>query len=138
MNDALLESLLNEDEGTVLDFKAREYPFEAATDDQKGKLLKDILAMANAWRRIDAYILVGVDEIRGGRSIVVGVTSHFADAALQQFVNSKTQRPLVFSYEAYPFEGKQIGILHIPLQERPLNSHLELQALLEELQFFAH
>ena len=69
MNDALLESLLNEDEGTVLDFKAREYPFEAATDDQKGKLLKNILAMANAWRRIDAYILVGVDEIRGGRSI---------------------------------------------------------------------
>src|SRR5260221_682459 len=94
MNDALLESLLNEDEGATLDFKAQEYPFAGATDDQKGELLKDILAMANAWRRIDAYILLGVNEMKGARSTVRGVTSHLADADLQQFVNSKTPHQL--------------------------------------------
>jgi hypothetical protein len=45
-----LESLLHEDESTSLDFKRDQYPFDAATDEQKSELLKDILAFANAWR----------------------------------------------------------------------------------------
>jgi schlafen family protein len=82
-------------------------------------LLKDILAFANSWRRSDAFILIGVQEVTGGRSNVVGVSTHLPDAALQQFVNSKVQRPLAFSYEAYPVENVQIGVIHIPLQDRP-------------------
>lgn len=120
MNDALLESLLREDEGTSLDFKRDQYPFVGITDDDlKGELLKDILAFANSWKRTDAYILIGVEEVRGGRSNIVGISTHLPDASLQQFVNTKIQRPLIFSYEAYPYEGVQIGIIHIPRQERP-------------------
>ena len=44
---------------------------------------------------------------------------HLDDASLQQFVNSKVQKPLSFSYIAYEFEGKQVGIIHIPIQDRP-------------------
>lgn len=120
MNDALLESLLREDEGTSLDFKRDQYPFVGVTDDNvKSELLKDILAFANSWKRSDAYILVGVDEVSGGRSNIVGVVAHLPDASLQEFVNKKIQRPLIFSYEAYPYEGLQIGVIHIPRQERP-------------------
>jgi hypothetical protein len=119
MNDQLLEELLNDDEGSALDFKRDQYAFVGATDDQKAELLKDILSFANAWRRTDAYILMGVDEVRGGRSTVVGLTNHLSDSELQQFVNGKTQRPVDFSYQAYPFEGKQIGIIRIARQERP-------------------
>ncbi len=81
--------------------------------------LKDVLAFANSWKRSDAYILVGVEEVKGGRSNIVGVTIHLADASLQEFVNKKTQRPLIFSYEAYPYEEVQIGVIHIARQERP-------------------
>jgi predicted HTH transcriptional regulator len=42
-------------------------------DDEKSELLKDILGFANAWRRATAYILIGVKEVRGGRSNVVGI-----------------------------------------------------------------
>ena len=70
MNSALLEELLNEDEGSTLDFKRDQYPFEGADDDLKAELLKDILAFVNAWRRTDAYILIGVEEVKGGRSKV--------------------------------------------------------------------
>jgi hypothetical protein len=177
MNNTLLESLLNEEEGTALDFKAQQYEFAGATDDQKSELLKDIVAMANSWRRSDAYILLGVQEVPGGRSKVVGVTTHLADASIQQFVNSKLQRPIVCSYEVYLLDETQIGIIQIPLQERPFylnkpygklsaktvylrrgsstdtaapdeiskmglakqedfNRHLELQALIEELELF--
>jgi hypothetical protein len=119
MNNELLEQLLNEEESSSLDFKRDQYPFEGATDEKKSELLKDIIAFTNAWRRTDAYILIGVEEVRGGKSKGVGVHEHLDDAKLQQFVNSKTQRPIPFSYEAYPFEGVQIGIVTIPVQERP-------------------
>src|SRR5262249_7970863 len=98
MNSTTLESLLNEDESTSLDFKRDQYPFDLASDEQKAELLKDILAFANAWRRTDAYILVGVEDVKGGRSEPVGVTNHLEDAALQQFVNGKTNRILDFRY----------------------------------------
>src|SRR5215213_7912667 len=120
MNENLMEELLNEDEGPALDFKRDQYPFDGATDEQKSELLKDILAFANAWRRTDAYILIGVEDVKGGRSKVVGAASHPDDATLQQFVNSKTQRPLTFSYEVFAFEGVQVGVIQVPLQERPV------------------
>ncbi|HEY4760976.1 MAG TPA: ATP-binding protein [Thermoguttaceae bacterium] len=119
MDAALFERLLNEEESSTLDFKSEQYRFVEASDDDKSELLKDILAFANAWKRSDAYILVGVEEIRGGRSKVVGVSEHLQDHSLQQFVNHKINRPLHFSYEAFTFEGKQVGIIKIEQQIRP-------------------
>ncbi len=120
MNDKLIEELLNEDESSYLDFKRDQYPFDKATDEEKSELIKDIIAFANAWRRSDAYILIGVDDIQGGRSLVVSVNYHLNESNLQQLVKSKTQRPVLFSYQAYEFEGTQIGIITIPVQERPI------------------
>ena len=120
MDVDLLERLLYEEESETLDFKAQQYQFDGATDDQKSELLKDILAFANAWRRTDAYILVGVEEVRAGRSIVRGVTTQLLNQNLQQFVGSKTNRPVLFSYAPVVFEGLQVGVITIPLQERPV------------------
>jgi hypothetical protein len=119
MNTDFIEELLNEDESTSLDFKREQYPFVGASAEEKSELLKDILAFGNAWRRTDAYILIGVEEVKGGRSKVVGIVDHLDEASLQQFVNGKTNRPIDFSYHALLFEGKQLGIIQIPLQERP-------------------
>lgn len=121
MNEEQFEALLFEEESTTLDFKESQYRFAGEDDAIKSEVLKDILSFANAWRRTDAYILRGVKEVRGGRSEVTGVESHLNDHELQQFVNSKTQRPVAFSYRAFATgEGKQIGIIHIPPQDRPL------------------
>jgi len=120
MDKSLIEALLYEDESTTLDFKREQYPFEKASDGYKSELLKDILAFANAWRRTEAHILVGVEEVKGGRSIVKGITHHLDEASLQQFVNSKTNRPVNFSYQAIQYEEKQIGIIQIAVQERPI------------------
>jgi hypothetical protein len=119
MDQRLLESLLYQEESEALDFKVAQYPFEGATDEEKSELLKDILAFANAWRQTDAYILIGVEEVRGGRSIVRGVSHHLLNRNIQQFVSAKTNRPIEFFYTPLTFEGVELGVLTIPLQDRP-------------------
>ena len=57
---------------------------------QPPERLAAILGFANAWRRSATYILVGVEEVRGGNSNVVGIdpSDQLDDRALQQFVNN--------------------------------------------------
>lgn len=119
IDENTLEQLLHEEESSTLDFKRAQYPFDGADDKTKSELLKDILAFANAWRRTTAYILIGVREVRGGRSEIVGVKKHLDDAKLHQFVNSKTQRSIDFSYQTFHTENTKIGVIEIPIQERP-------------------
>ena len=116
----LLESLLYQEEGPALEFKQEQYLFDNAGVGMKAELLKDILALANSWRPTTAYILIGVKEVKGGRSEIIGVEDHLDDANLHQFVNGKTQRPVEFSYLPFHTEGLEIGVIQIPIQERPL------------------
>ena len=115
-----LERLLNQEEGLTLDFKQDQYPFERAVEADKGELLKDILAFANTSREDTAYILIGVKEVKGRRNQVVGVDQFLDDAQIQQFVNSKTQRPVEFSYQYVSIENRTIGVIEIPVQIRPI------------------
>ena len=115
-----LHSLLYMEEGPTLDFKREQYRFDKSSDKDKSELLKDILAFANTQRFRTAYILIGVEEVTGGRGEVVGVEKHLEDASLHQFVNHKTNRPVVFSYSVHAIEGKRIGAIVIPIQQRPI------------------
>ena len=120
MDLELLEHLLHEPESQSLDFKQAQYRFERAFELDKSELLKDVLAFVNSWRRTSAYVLIGVREVKGGRSQVLGITDHIEDASLQQFVNSKTQRRVELSYEVVRVEGVEIGVIEIPIQDRPV------------------
>ena len=121
MTDAQFERLLYEEESPTLDFKRDQYPFAKASEEEKSELLKDVIGMANAWRRSEAYILIGVEDVRGGRSTVHGIPAvdHLADHSLQQFINNLINRPVRFSYEAFAFEGHQVGIIRVEQQPRP-------------------
>ena len=122
MNTELFERLLYEEEGPTLDFKKEQYRFAKASENEKSELLKDILGFVNSWRRSEAYILIGVEDIKGARKNVLGIASddHLDDHALQQFVNNLTSQPVRFHYQAFEFEGKQVGIISIDEQTRPI------------------
>lgn len=122
MDKELFEQMLYEEESTTLDFKKEQYRFVKARDDEKSELLKDLIGFANAWRRSEAYIMIGVEEVRGGRSRVIGInkTDHLTDHSLQQFVNNLTNCPMRFQYEAFSYEGRHVGIIRIELQSRPI------------------
>lgn len=115
----IIENLLFEEESTSLDFKQAQYLFDGADDKSKSELLKDILAFANAWRRTDAYIVIGVKEKKGTRSEVLGIDHHIDDAKIQQFVNQKLNRPIIFSYIPLELASQKIAVITIPPQERP-------------------
>lgn len=119
MDAVLFEQLLYQEENDSLDFKKDQYPFDGESDVIKSELLKDILAFANSWKRSDGYILIGVDDVKGGKSIVSNILEDLDDAKLQQFINSKTNKPLAFSYEPFTFDEKRLGIIRIPVQQRP-------------------
>jgi len=118
--DSLIDSLLYQEESNTIDFKSKQYKFENESADVKSEIIKDILGFSNAWRQSDAYILTGVKDVKGGRSLVFGIEQDIDDASLQQFINSKTQRPITFTYKKVSFEGKKIGLIHIPAQQRPI------------------
>ena len=132
----LIESLLYQCEGEALDFKRDQYPFIEADNLKKSELLKDLLAFANSWRRTDAYILIGIQAEIGKRHTVIGTEEHFDDAQLQQFINSKTNRKLIFSYGVYTFENKKIGIIHIPIQERPIYASKDFEKVKKEFVYY--
>jgi hypothetical protein len=124
VTNELFESLLYEEEGTTIDFKKAQYRFVKASDEDKSELVKDLIGFANAWRRTTAYILVGVEEVRGGKSTVIGISAsdQLDDHSLQQFINHLVNSPIRFNYRAFSFEGKQVGIFVIEDgQERPIH-----------------
>jgi len=132
MNKELFESLLYEGESTTLDFKAQQYKFARATEEEKAELLKDILGFVNAWRRASAYILIGVKQVAGARARVLGISEHLDDHSLQQFVNNLTNQPVRFQYAPFGFEGKQVGIICVDQQTRPVYLKGDYGKLLKE------
>lgn len=135
MDTILFERLLYEEESPTLDFKRDQYRFVKATDDDKAELLKDILGFVNAWRRSEAYILIGVEDVRGDRANVVGIQTgaHLDDHSLQQFVNNLTNRPVRFHYEAFGYDGHQVGIIRIEEQPRPVYLKRDYGSLKKDL-----
>jgi hypothetical protein len=89
-------------------------------DDVKGELLKDIVALVNSPRKVEGFIVVGVEEIKGGPHKLLGVKTHLDDHTLQQWVNSKTQRRITFRYEAFTFKSLTFGLICVPIQTRPV------------------
>lgn len=116
-DDVLIQELLYRGEGPALDYKVKQYPFSGADEGQKSELLKDVLAFANAWRSEPAYILVGVENDTGD---LVDLDVDIDDSRLQEFVNSKTNHPVDFSYRSLMYGGVRLGLYTIAVQDRPV------------------
>ena len=125
LTNVLLECLLHQEEGPSLDFKRDQYPFDKGssagqTELLRSELVKDILAFANTKRNTSAFILIGVEEVKAGRSKVIGVKQHLDDEILHDFMKRRIQQPVEFSYYPFSIEGVEIGVIEIPVQERLL------------------
>lgn len=122
MSEELIKQWLFASESDSLEFKREQYRFTKASVDDKSEMLKDILAMANSWRQVDGYIVVGIEHRVEKPNIINGidVTDPIEDAQLQQFVNSKVVGICEFSYSTFTVEGKTIGVFRLPVQKRPV------------------
>ena len=112
-----IRELVLEGESNRLDFKRDQYRFVGLSgpdgDKEKAKLLKDVLAFANACRKDPAFILIGVDDSLPRDQSVAGIPIQDAidDATLQQFVNSKTNKLIPF--RAYSVPGPNANVVQV-------------------------
>lgn len=118
MINELISALRYKSEGTDIDFKSAQYRFVGGNENDKAEMLKDILAIANAWRDGTGYILLGFKDQRPHPAEIVGISGSIDDAAMQQFVHGKVRPKLTFHYEEHLYDGKTISIISIPKQKR--------------------
>jgi len=106
------EQLIAKPESEILDFK-QSYDLE----DSHGKIIKDILSMANTPREKSAHIVVGVRWTPESGSEIKGLVRQFDDAELQDIFKKKGAVQLIprFTYFPLKFEEKQVGVIEIPV-----------------------
>lgn len=66
------------------------------------------------------------------------MANHLDDAQLQQFVSSKTQRPLQLAYEVQRIDNVEVGVLWIPVQERPFFLKKDFGRLKKDTVYLRH
>ena len=99
-------------ESETLDFKRDGYNVA----NSRSAFSKDVLAMANTPRDQPAHIVFGVHWTPESGSAVVGLRRQLDDAALQDALQRHRMQPAPgFIYTPYKFEGKQVGVLEIPI-----------------------
>jgi hypothetical protein len=112
MTRAELEKLLFEGESTYLDWK-RDFPAELLGsrgpnwDSGRGKLLKDLVALANSHGGERAYLVYGVED-QGPQRRVHGVSRSLDDAQLQQWAENTFDVPPTFRYEELAWDSSKV------------------------------
>lgn len=140
-----IRELVLEGESNRLDFKREQYRFVGLSgpvgDKEKAKLLKDVLAFANAFRKAPAFILVGVDQSLPRNQAVAGIPVEdvIDDATLQQFVNFKTNRTIPFRAYSVPCSNdKVVQVVEIDpcADQRPFHLKKEFGGIKDEEVWF--
>lgn len=112
MTENEFQKLIRRSEGETLDFKEDGYDLK----NSRNKFIKDVLAMANTPREQPAYIVFGVRWTPESGSTVVGLERQLDDVELQHKFGENLVQPIPrFTYIPLRFEGKQVGVLEIPV-----------------------
>jgi Putative DNA-binding domain len=115
-----IRTLLGRNESEQLDFKELQYALGEGKH-PRAELIKDVVAMANAKREEDAFILIGVRETSNGSREKVGANATLRDAEIQQLVNSKTNRAVQFRCGDLEVDGFNIGYIQVAKEQfRPI------------------
>lgn len=123
MDVQLLKKLIIDgQECEYLDFKERQYDFSDSggkTKEQKrAEFIKDIVSMYNTKRDQTAYIILGVKKNLDKSYELKGVVNHIDDEILQSKFKTIIEPVPKFIYEAIPYEGYQLAIISIPLNNK--------------------
>jgi len=99
-------------EGETLDFKQEGYDLQGS----RNAFIKDVLAMANTPREEPARIVLGVRWTPEAGSTVLGLSQQYDDVEFQNALGQDRVQPRPrFTYTPVEFEGKQVGVLEIPI-----------------------
>jgi len=103
-------------EQAALDWKT---DFVLPSDDEKrGEVIKDITAIANASPLSYGFIVYGVDPRKPDP--IIGISSHYDDAKLQQLLKGKVEPAPEFLYYEASAGAKTVAVIQLaPSRRRP-------------------
>ena len=137
MDKLQLEQLLQNGEDTWLDWK-RDFPKELLGGNKnqdwevgKGKLLKDLVAIANSIHDKTGYLVYGVVD-HGAKRQVMGKSRSWDDADFQQWCENAFDPPIIFSYHEVSWDGqKTVGVFVVNVS--PKYPHVAIRSIGGEL-----
>lgn len=112
---SLEQLIIEEFEGSSLDFKAIQYRGEKMED-----FLVDVISMANAKTRKAKYIVVGVKAYPNGTKNFLGISDDFVDeATYQQIIYENVEPEIKIDYFPISVNGVQLAVFHIDDCDNP-------------------
>ena len=108
MNKKKLLSLIQQREGTKLDFKLK---IDISSEAGKKELAKDVCAIANS-KGGRGYLIVGVED-RTKRLVGINKGKSLEEEKIQQVVSSRCEPPIPITVEIVDIDGIYIGIITI-------------------------
>lgn len=122
MTEKEFQSLIERAESDTLDFKETQYDFAGTSREEKlrrrGFFAKDVLCMNNTPRSDSAFIVLGVKCRPDGSKALTGLPRQVDDAFLQDQVAGLVHPHPKFRYIPLLFEGRQFGVIEIPVDRR--------------------
>jgi len=114
--EEIIKMLKSTPEQAAFDWKV---DFVEPTDDEKrGEIIKDISAIANASPLSYGFLFYGVDPRR--TDPLIGISTHYDDAKLQQLVAGKIDPPVEFLYYEVSAGPKVLAVIQVaPSRHRP-------------------
>lgn len=108
MNKKKLLSLIQQREGTKLDFKLK---IDISSESGKKELAKDVCAIANS-KGGRGYLIIGVED-RTKRLVGINKVKSLDEEKIQQVVSSRCEPPIPIKVEVVNLDGVDIGIITI-------------------------
>ncbi|MDE2776149.1 MAG: putative DNA binding domain-containing protein [Chloroflexota bacterium] len=111
-----VNQLISRSESRTLDFKRTQYDLSLPRGSaHKGclNLVKDVLCMSNTPREGSAFILTGIEELRGERNEVWGIKSSFDDSRIQDLLCKWLDPVPDVEYSEESVNGKKVGVFEI-------------------------
>ncbi|WP_195986638.1 ATP-binding protein [Clostridium sp. D53t1_180928_C8] len=108
MNKKKLLSLIQQREGTKLDFKLK---IDISSESGKKELAKDVCAIANS-KGGRGYLIIGVED-RTKRLVGINKAKALDEEKIQQVVSSRCEPPIPIKVEIVNLDGVDIGIITI-------------------------
>ena len=113
-----ISSLLKRPEGETLDFKATSY--NLSDKGSKRSFAKDLASLANTPREGDAYLVLGVEQLRDGTSKIRGIVDPNDDADLQSVARSLLTPCPRFQHQVIGHGAVQLELITIPIGWSPV------------------
>lgn len=108
MNKKKLLSLIQQREGTKLDFKLK---IDISSESGKKELAKDVCAIANS-KGGRGYLIIGVED-RTKRLVGINKVKSLDEEKIQQVVSSRCEPPIPIKVEVVNLDAVDIGIITI-------------------------